>query len=494
MVKINLVYATYAGINSHNIKRKYANTNRTFQISLQNYITLNHNLSQITIMKPEVPKNQKKFDKYYDLDDILKQIKCPVKQHSVDNYGYSSGQLLACYELYGDDFDYYILTEDDYTMNIDHFDDILVEIYQKKFPKDIGLLCSLVQGKPKQPNSQFPEHWEGILMVSSKTLKNVYNNKRWKGNPRKLIETMDGDVDEYLKGRKKNGGDYQITSALLFSKSGIKLEDYLDEYTFIYWCDLNNGFLIFNDKLPLDKTPEDFIKQNKFKNLKAINESIFVPTQLSRKCLLILSMHRSGSSLASNCLFTSGIDYGMSKTDIMDRYNVNGYFENENILDFNEIVLREIGSSWFDVYNRVDKKKMLKYRDKLCDILNQEFKYLNRFFIKDPRIILLWPLYKAALKHMNIMPYFIRINRNYDEVVKSLNRVHNMGYATGYKLCEIYSNGMDKVLKKPEHIEVNMMDIINEPLKFINNVETYINKELVRDEVESIPNITLKHF
>ena len=69
------------------------------------------------------------------------------------------GQWLESYELFKNDFDYYLFVEDDYCPNMDDFDKLLLNIYSKKFNNNIDktLLCSLVQGSINYKNNKkFP--------------------------------------------------------------------------------------------------------------------------------------------------------------------------------------------------------------------------------------------------------------------------------------------------------------------------------------------------
>ena len=101
-MRINLVIASYSGSNNWNRKRKYNSKNKTLYYNLQNIISLQHNLAQITLMKAfdDKPVDQS----YYQLP----QIKHNFVEHSVENEYFSMGQWLKCYEIYRDNFDYYI--------------------------------------------------------------------------------------------------------------------------------------------------------------------------------------------------------------------------------------------------------------------------------------------------------------------------------------------------------------------------------------------------
>lgn len=289
-MSINYIIATYEGI----IKRKYKYPPPcdTLKIHLKQLVELQHNLAQITIMKPRCDKN--KYETYYDIDDIVKQIKCKVVIHECDNFGYSSGQWFLGYELYPD-FDYYVFNEDDYCPNMHNFCDITLKCYRNIFPANTGLLCSYVEGEKFSKNKTLPIHWGGTIIVSNETMKKVYNCDKWNGEPRKHLDLINA---KYWCGRIEKirkmyiGAYYQLSSALMFTYSGIEHLDYLgykyddvNDLTFPYWND-DKG-IHFYEKGKDTKYAMIHFRQNDFRKLGDLCvHSLYVPVQLLVKCVL----------------------------------------------------------------------------------------------------------------------------------------------------------------------------------------------------------------
>ena len=59
------------------------------------------------------------YKTYYNIN--IDKHTIPIKIINVKNYGYSMGQWLKSYELFKNDFDYYLFIEDDYYSNINNF-------------------------------------------------------------------------------------------------------------------------------------------------------------------------------------------------------------------------------------------------------------------------------------------------------------------------------------------------------------------------------------
>lgn len=280
-MKINYVIATYNGKCRRN--HKYPPINDVLKCHLDKLFKLKNNISQITIMKAT---SDNYYENYYDIDDIIKKFEIPVKIIECENFGYSNGQWLKAYELFKDEFDFYLFLEDDYCCNLDNFDEILLYCYSKKFPNNIGLLCSIVQGsKNYKENEDYPIHYEGCVFINKNTLKQLYNNSKWNSNPRKYLDLIDNTIDPFYNWENLRqlylGGYYQVTFSYLFSLSGIEHEDYIDiKYynkvlQFPYWNDICNdiigGSIYFYNK-------DKIIRENY--SLEDIYNSPIIPIQL----------------------------------------------------------------------------------------------------------------------------------------------------------------------------------------------------------------------
>ena len=138
--KVNYVITTWSG------PRREPNLSY-LKNHLINLLSLKHNLSQITIVKPVVDGCDMS---YYEVDNLINKFNCDVKiLEKYDNMGQSYGQFFYTYETYKNEFDYYIFVEDDYMVDIDHFDKILVSEFVEQ--KVDGFLCSYCGPTPTDP-------------------------------------------------------------------------------------------------------------------------------------------------------------------------------------------------------------------------------------------------------------------------------------------------------------------------------------------------------
>jgi SAM-dependent methyltransferase len=143
----------------------------------------------------------------------------------------------------------------------------------------------------------------------------------------------------------------------------------------------------------------------------------------AKKVVVVLGMHRSGTSAVAGLLNKLGITLGSSLL-APNEYNEKGFFENSYIFHANENILQTLGSSWDDLSLLEEawwqRPQLIPHRDAVKKIIYQEFDANELFCIKDPRIAILLPFWISILQELNIEPFFIIPLRHPIEVAESL--------------------------------------------------------------------------
>ncbi len=140
--------------------------------------------------------------------------------------------------------------------------------------------------------------------------------------------------------------------------------------------------------------------------------------------ILILGMHRSGTSAVTRLLNLMGVDLGENLLAPQDD-NVTGFWEQSDIVAVNDKLLVSIGSDWSDVRDLREQwwnlEALKPYRREIKGILNKEFSDGKLWGVKDPRICRLLPFYLPIMREMNRNPACIMVLRNPLEVAGSLH-------------------------------------------------------------------------
>lgn len=154
-----------------------------------------------------------------------------------------------------------------------------------------------------------------------------------------------------------------------------------------------------------------------------------------RRCLLVLGMHRSGTSVLTRVLSLLGA--ALPKTTIQaDENNKSGYWEPTSLNTLHNKMLAEAGSTWDD-WRSFDpavlpKGRLRHYKAEIGRLISDEFTDTPLFVLKDPRVCRFVPLYEEILGEVGIAPLFVHTLRNPLAVIASLGERDNMteGFAS----------------------------------------------------------------
>ncbi|MCR9257269.1 MAG: glycosyltransferase [Alphaproteobacteria bacterium] len=150
------------------------------------------------------------------------------------------------------------------------------------------------------------------------------------------------------------------------------------------------------------------------------------------KALLILGMHRAGTSAITRLVNLLGADLG---NDLLPpaEDNLSGFWENREIVAFHHRALRAAVSDWDDfraidpAWFESDPAKALA--DELAEMIGTLFKASPIFAMKDPRACRLVPLWRSALAETGHAPAVILPWRPVGDVAASLTTRNGFGAA-----------------------------------------------------------------
>ncbi len=156
-------------------------------------------------------------------------------------------------------------------------------------------------------------------------------------------------------------------------------------------------------------------------NLPDQNINNFAPR---RTCVLVLGMHRSGTSALTRVLNLLGCD--LPKTLMPPtKNNETGHWESTLVQKLNDQILESAGSNWYDwrTFNPdwYLSPKMDEFLEQAVEVVKSEFGNSRLFVLKDPRIARLAPFWMQTLKAVGAKPLIIIPLRNPLEIAESLN-------------------------------------------------------------------------
>ena len=149
-------------------------------------------------------------------------------------------------------------------------------------------------------------------------------------------------------------------------------------------------------------------------------------SRVSRKSVvLVLGMHRSGTSAVAAGLERLGVFMGSSLLQ-GDEWNPKGYFEEKRIVEFNNRLLELVGLRWdaTDV-GAINVHLEHAWAGQIAvagNLLEEIFSDHPSWGVKDPRMCLLAPFWMAVLAARGIAPRPLMVLRDPAEVANSLGR------------------------------------------------------------------------
>ena len=222
-----------------------------------------------------------------------------------------------------------------------------------------------------------------------------------------------------------------------------------------------------------------------------------------KQCIIVMGMHRSGTSAVTGVLNTLGLELGL---DIMkpSAENPKGYFENQDINVLNEIILNRLNSSWHDVFFL--QKDWWKYpgiielREKAIKLIQVQFAGADKFCIKDPRICILFPFWKTIFESLDLRISFIIPVRNPMEVANSMRIRHGLGVQKGIILWMNHMLNAEFYSKNADRVFVSFNEMLKKPEKSLNRISLALrinfpkNWQEAESDLEKFIESDLKHF
>jgi hypothetical protein len=178
---------------------------------------------------------------------------------------------------------------------------------------------------------------------------------------------------------------------------------------------------------------------------------------MERTCILVLGMHRSGTSSVTRVLNLLGADLPANLLPPNPAENETGFWESADIVAIHDQFLSAIGSSWHDCRpigeGALESEAGQRCRAALAELIRREFADSRLFVIKDPRMARLAPLWFRLLDDMTIRRVAVIPVRHPLAVADSLARRNGFSRNTSLVLwlrhvleAEAASRGMPRAV------------------------------------------------
>ncbi len=181
--------------------------------------------------------------------------------------------------------------------------------------------------------------------------------------------------------------------------------------------------------------------------------------------IIVLGMHRSGTSTVTRILNLMGAYFGPEGVaTAANQENPKGFWERRDLRELTDKALRMLDSDW----NRVSGFDLATLGDEQRSELEQEFRRLverldahRPWVLKDPRLCLLTPIWRSALE----APLFVHVHRCPIEVARSLETRNSLPLVHGVSLWEFYTRNALAASQGAPRVLISYTHLIAKPLE-----------------------------
>jgi len=212
---------------------------------------------------------------------------------------------------------------------------------------------------------------------------------------------------------------------------------------------------------------------------------------------LVCGMHRSGTSVVTRCLELFGYSLGESLMEPGED-NPTGFFEDLDVVRLNDALLLENGSTW-DAPVFTERERLTWSSQQLAeaaDVLKGKLAGAPKLAIKDPRVCLTLPFWRAVAAHLEVPLRLCLIYRNPLDIAASIERRNQLPAQAALALTQLY---WSQLLKHTEASEVviDYANFIADPGKALEEMASWLqtspDSSLVNSFLEQFLDDSLQH-
>jgi hypothetical protein len=184
---------------------------------------------------------------------------------------------------------------------------------------------------------------------------------------------------------------------------------------------------------------------------------------LNRTAVVILGMHRSGTSAVAGIISLFGSKNPKTLMEAADD-NPNGFFESQLVVDLNNEILNYIGLAWDSVCEPLLNDYIIfdllrEYKDRATLLIKEEYQGESFIYIKDPRMCILFPFWENILLSLGYNIRIILVYRNPLEVARSLRKRNRFSEQKSFMLWLTHNISAEFNTRNCERYFINYSDL-----------------------------------
>ena len=206
-----------------------------------------------------------------------------------------------------------------------------------------------------------------------------------------------------------------------------------------------------------------------------------------KKLIVVLGMHRSGTSAATRALKTLGVNLGDHLMPADKDANAKGYWEDLDLYELNNEMLHSINSDWHHIspLSRYDINQLVDdYAQRAMNLLDEKLTSTDIFGFKDPRSAKLAAFWESVFDKSNFDIKYLVVIRNPISVAESLSKRDGFHREKSYFLWLDYVVSSLKFSKENDRIIVDYDLLMEDPDLEIRRIAKFFDLNIRQEEFE----------
>jgi hypothetical protein len=207
-----------------------------------------------------------------------------------------------------------------------------------------------------------------------------------------------------------------------------------------------------------------------------------------KKLIVVLGMHRSGTSAITRGLICLGVQLGNRLIPPIEGNNDKGFWEDIDLNNLNNEILETIYKEWhYFVSIQQEEIEFLRqkgYFERAVEMMRQKVAGSTIYGIKDPRFSILLPFWKEVFSFLEYEVHYIIAVRHPMSVVKSLLKRDGFDYDKSYFLWQSHVINSLSGTIGCSRIVVDYDKLIQYPEKELKRIANAFNLEIDSRELE----------
>lgn len=194
-----------------------------------------------------------------------------------------------------------------------------------------------------------------------------------------------------------------------------------------------------------------------------------------RPQVLVVGMHRSGTSVAARLLNLMGCYIGAPE-ELMPAKpdNPTGFWERLDVYELNEAILETAGVNWLTARFVVEPESLppataTELRERAAAIV-EHLETHRPWVLKDPRFSLVHPVWRPLLEE----PVAVLVHRNPLQVAKSLERRNQVPTPVGVALWELYTLSALSMTREMPRFAVGYGEFLTRPIETTERLHRWL--------------------